>query len=343
MEIFLLIMLFILWTLFWSFSSVVIHRTNSNESGIFNWRSRCDKCKTTLKALDLIPIISWIKNRWRCSTCHKKIWKIYPILEISSWILFLLIWKFLVDINLIIEWNLVEISKLIFFLFIWFISIVYIFYDILFLEIPEWILMFWVFISFIIISLQSFFPWFQIVENLWKNEIDHKIVIQAIIISFAILIWLYLIMLRWFKEYIDIIILSLSYILVFWFKKYYNIDFKDIAILNALIWAMAIFTFFFIQIVISRWLWMWWWDLRIAIFIWLILWTKLFLAWVMITYLVWSIISISIIILWKLSTRIKKMNFSSQIPFWPFLWIWLFITLFFSQEIIQTIDKYFII
>jgi leader peptidase (prepilin peptidase)/N-methyltransferase len=144
METFFYLCLFIFWTLFWSFSSVLIYRLKSWESWIMNWRSHCPKCNNILHSLELIPIFSWIKNLWKCKYCKEKVSAIYPSLEISTWILFTLIWYFLIDFNLIVSLNWFEIFKLIFWLSIWFISIIYIFYDILFLEIHEWVLLTWI-------------------------------------------------------------------------------------------------------------------------------------------------------------------------------------------------------
>ena len=137
MDIFFYSFLFIFWTLFWSFASIVIYRIKSWEGWILNWRSHCASCNKVLKALDLIPILSYLLNKWACSSCKKKVSHIYPLLEISTWILFWLIWYFLIDYSLIFSGNITEIIKLVFFLIIWFITIVYTFYDILFLEISE--------------------------------------------------------------------------------------------------------------------------------------------------------------------------------------------------------------
>jgi len=147
MDIFFYICLFTYWLLFGSFSSVIIHRLKSNENWICSWRSHCPKCNTTLKFYDLIPIFSWLSTLWKCRYCKEKIPYIYPILELSTWILFSLVWIFLIDTNLIFSWNINEIIRLIFWLSISFITILYIFYDILFLEIHEWIMLSWVIIS----------------------------------------------------------------------------------------------------------------------------------------------------------------------------------------------------
>jgi len=119
---------------------VVIYRLKSNEPGILTGRSHCGTCNKLLQALDLIPIISYLKNRGKCNYCKKKVSSVYLYLELSSGILFALIGYFLIDIQLLISGNMQEILKLFFYLVIAFCSIVYTFYDLLFLEISERIL-----------------------------------------------------------------------------------------------------------------------------------------------------------------------------------------------------------
>ncbi len=333
--------LFILWTMFWSFASVIIHRIKSWEWWILTWRSHCTKCEKTLKAFQLIPIISWLLTKWKCYYCKNKISKIYPLLEISTWLLFTLIGYFLIDFNLILELNKIEIIKLFFFLTIGLFSIIYIFYDILFLEISEIILAISIITTLIIITLQTLIPSFHIIQILPHNiNIPLYIEISAIILAISIIWWLYIIMLKELHEAYDIIILTISILSLYLFKKTFNLNLTDIAILNSVIWALGIFIFFFLQIVISRWKWMWWGDLRIAILVWLIMWTSLSFAWMMITYIVWSIIWVWMIIISKIINHWKKTNFKSEIPFWPFIAAGFFITIFFSEPITKFINLY---
>lgn len=358
---FFIILLFIVWAIFWSFASVLIYRIKSKEWWILFWRSHCKDCNKILSSLDLIPIFSWIISKWKCRHCKKKVSSIYPFLEISTAFLFSLIWIFLIDFNQIFALNIIEITKLIFFLIIWFFTIIYIFYDILFLEIPEPILIIWIVFILVILSIQSVFPSFHIIENIvtW-NDYWLLINLSAITLAFISIAFLYLIMLKWLKEYIDIIIIFWIIIALIWFKYLFDIELKNIAILNWLIGTLWIFIFFFLQYLVwiilsniekkkkkeeykyENWI-IWWWDLRIAILIGLVLWTSLSVPGLMIVYLVWSIISISLIILWKLLKNKENINLASMVPFWPFLWIWFFITLFYQNEIIYIIERYFII
>jgi hypothetical protein len=74
----------------------------------------------------------------------------------------------------------------------------------------------------------------------------------------------------------------------------------------------------------------------------LILWTKLSFTWAMLTYLSWSIIWIIIILKWKWKHKSLKHRLNTQIPFWPFLAIWFFISILFKDYLNLFIEKYFI-
>ena len=76
-----------------SFLNVVICRLKTNES-ILIGRSYCPKCKTILKWYDLIPVFSFIFCKGRCRYCDKKIIWQYPMVEIITGLLFLLIFNF---------------------------------------------------------------------------------------------------------------------------------------------------------------------------------------------------------------------------------------------------------
>jgi len=340
MNLFFYISLFLLGTLFWSFASVIIYRFKSWEKGIITWRSHCWKCNKVLDAIELIPIVSWVISKWKCFTCKKQISKLYPLLELSMWALFALIWYFLIDIQAILNGNILEIIKLFFWLVIAFITIVYTYYDILFLEIHEWTLKFWIWFIFLFLSAQTLFPSFYVINTLPSGIENLSLWIVSIVLTFIIIWTLYTIMLRELHELVDSLILVWAIVALFIFQSYFWVTLSSIPILSWVIWALWIFLFFFIQIVLSWWKWMWWWDLRIAIIVWLILWVSLSFAWVMLTYFVWSIIGIWYIIKSKIINGWKS-SFNSQVPFWPFLAIWFFTCVFFQNELINFIEVYF--
>lgn len=340
MNSFFYISLFILWTLFWSFASVIIYRLKSWEKWIWTGRSHCNKCNHILSYLDLLPIFSYIFNYWKCRYCKDKISLIYPILELSTGVLYFLIWYLLIDFNLVLSLDILEITKLIFFLTIWLISIVYTYYDILFLEIHEKVLWVWIISSIIILSIQTIIPYFQVIPFLPYMIYDTNIWIYSIILSLLIISSLYLIMLRWLKELYDVIIVFGIIISLLLFQFFFDIELSQIPILSWILWALGFFIFFFLQILVSWWAWMWWWDLRIAILIGLILGVPLSFAWGMITYLIWSIIGLCLILYTRIRNK-KWVTMDSQIPFWPFLSMWFFVAIFYQMEISNIIEIYF--
>lgn len=70
-----------------SFGNVVVLRgIGKSASG----RSKCPKCKHTLSAMDLIPVLSFIMLGGRCRYCRKPISWQYPLVELASALLFVL-------------------------------------------------------------------------------------------------------------------------------------------------------------------------------------------------------------------------------------------------------------
>lgn len=82
------IFLFVLGAAFGSFGNVLLLRMPESES--VNGRSHCPHCGRILSAWELIPILSFVALRGRCSSCHKPIAWQYPLIEIAAGLLFLL-------------------------------------------------------------------------------------------------------------------------------------------------------------------------------------------------------------------------------------------------------------
>lgn len=322
-------LLFIFWAILWSFSSVIIYRLRTWEKWIFTGRSKCPKCQHMLGFFDLFPVFSYIASRGKCRYCSTKISIYYPSLELSLGMFFVSIGYFLTDISLILSWNIYEIWYLIFFLFVSFLAFIYTVYDILYLEIPESVLLTLVVWIFLWLALLTFLGWIDIIT------------ISSIIISGMILGLLYLIMLGWLEEKYDVAIFLWSIALLLAIKNLFDIRLSDYTMFHSLIWALAIFWFFFAQIIVSKGKWMWWWDLRIALVIGLLLGYSYWLPGLMITYFTGSLIGVWYIIYSRYIKKDKEMV--HQIPFGPFLTIWLFMTLFFQEEIDAIITAYFIL
>ena len=341
MQTFFLITLFLFWLLFGSFASVIIYRIKSGEAWIMTGRSHCWSCNKLLQALDLIPLFSWLINKWKCRQCKAKVSGLYPILELSTWVLFSLVWFFLIDSSLIFLWDTWEITKLFFWLLIAFITIIYFFYDILFLEISERILATGVWVAVIWVIIQSYSS-IQIFPSLpiWVKgdllSLNHSLWFLLLTI-----IALYIIILKNLAEIWDFVILIILWIWLYVFNTFFTDTFSltQFPAISASIWAIAIFIFFFLQIVVSGWKWMWWGDLRIAILVWLILWTTLWFPAMMLTYFAGSIIWVWFIIHQRFILK-KGWELNTQIPFGPFIAIWFFLAIFFQGYILEFMERF---
>lgn len=70
-----------------SFLNVLIDRLPKGLD-VIHGRSHCDYCKKTLRWFELIPVLSFLVQRGRCRRCHKKLFWQYPIIELSTGVLF---------------------------------------------------------------------------------------------------------------------------------------------------------------------------------------------------------------------------------------------------------------
>lgn len=96
-----LLFLFILGLSVGSFLNVLIDRLPKGESIL--GRSYCDHCKTKIKSLDLVPIISFVSLRGKCRYCGKKIsWK-YPAIELLTAVVFVLGFLYLPTDSLVVK------------------------------------------------------------------------------------------------------------------------------------------------------------------------------------------------------------------------------------------------
>ena len=73
-----------------SFLNVVIHRVPRRESVVAP-RSRCPGCRTELASRDNVPVVSWVLLRGRCRTCSEPISARYPLVELMTALVFMLL------------------------------------------------------------------------------------------------------------------------------------------------------------------------------------------------------------------------------------------------------------
>lgn len=66
-----------------SFLNVVIYRVPRGES-VVHPRSRCPGCGAEIAARDNVPVVSWLLLRGRCRHCHEPISVRYPLVELLT-------------------------------------------------------------------------------------------------------------------------------------------------------------------------------------------------------------------------------------------------------------------
>jgi len=70
-----------------SFVNVVIHRFPRGESVVFPG-SHCPACGAPIRAVDNVPVLSWLLLRGRCRTCRAAISVQYPLVELLTAVVF---------------------------------------------------------------------------------------------------------------------------------------------------------------------------------------------------------------------------------------------------------------
>jgi leader peptidase (prepilin peptidase)/N-methyltransferase len=68
---------------FGSFLTVAIGRIPAGES-VLRPRSRCPSCGTQIRAIDNVPVLSWLALRGRCRACGARISVVYPLTELVT-------------------------------------------------------------------------------------------------------------------------------------------------------------------------------------------------------------------------------------------------------------------
>ncbi len=79
----------ILGLIFGSFGTVAAWRIPRREN-IVTGRSHCPRCGATITALENVPVVSWLVLRGRCRHCGNPISVRYPLIELTTGVLFAL-------------------------------------------------------------------------------------------------------------------------------------------------------------------------------------------------------------------------------------------------------------
>ncbi|MDF2840409.1 MAG: peptidase [Clostridia bacterium] len=114
------ILIFVLGLSIGSFLNVCIYRIPEKKSIAFP-ASHCPTCEHSLNAIDLIPIVGYLINKGKCKYCGVKISIQYPMVELLTGILFLLLFhkffitmefiKYIVLVSLLIIITFVDIER----------------------------------------------------------------------------------------------------------------------------------------------------------------------------------------------------------------------------------------
>lgn len=284
---------FIIGTVLGSFVDCIANRSLTNRS--FFGRSTCDVCGRTLSPLDLIPIVSFLINKGRCRYCKKNIPKETLLVEFLTGALISLLFFLKIPSGLL-NLNYTQMGLLV--------------SDLLFS-------------SFVVSVLVA-----VIITDIKTSLIPDRITYPAIAVSFT-----YLLLNSAAKALLIYYSLSGSplgkYLLPpysdFYFRQvFYNIS----PLYNGLIAALMLGAFFLVLIMITKGRGMGGGDLKLGIFMGLVLGIENSLLALMLSFLTGSILSIGLIIL-----RLKKLG--DTIPFGPFLALGALISLFWGPQIIK--------
>jgi prepilin signal peptidase PulO-like enzyme (type II secretory pathway) len=80
--------------LVWRLHEQDTKKTKNNRLSILRGRSMCPSCKHELKAVDLLPVVSWISLGGKCRYCKKLISWQYPVVELLAGVIFVVSYVF---------------------------------------------------------------------------------------------------------------------------------------------------------------------------------------------------------------------------------------------------------
>lgn len=279
-----------------SFLNVVIFRLE-NGWNIVNDRSKCLHCKHVLGSRDLVPVLSFIALRGKCRYCGKKISWQYPIVEIATGLMFIMILNYALRINGLTDSVMISdlrfLSSLFYYLLIASSLIVIFVYDLKHYIIPD---------EVILVAVAASLAYFALADR----------TLQFIFMSGLASVYQ-------FDSGGD-----------FWFGFSNMIDFflSNSIFLNRLFAASASFSFFFLIVFFTNGKGMGGGDVKFGFLMGLIVgWPMITFA-ILISFILGSIIGVALVLL-------SKKNMKSMIPFGPFLVIGTILMLFWGDGIMR--------
>ena len=146
------ILIFLLGIIIGSFLNVVIYRFNTGKSFV-KGRSICMSCNKSLRWYELIPLFSFLIQSGKCRRCATKISHQYPIVELGTGLIFVLLAFHFLPILSISYWSFIFFLSL--FAFIFSLLIVISVYDIRHKIIPDKLVYIYIIVSFLSIFIVS--------------------------------------------------------------------------------------------------------------------------------------------------------------------------------------------
>lgn len=112
-----IVFIFLLGLAFGSFANVLSDRLPKGQDILFS-RSRCDHCRRVLTWSELIPVLSWLSQNGRCRTCRAKLSLQYPLVELVTAGIFVVVYYFnsSLSLNLLISLHVIAFSLLVIFI-----------------------------------------------------------------------------------------------------------------------------------------------------------------------------------------------------------------------------------
>ncbi|OGE17193.1 hypothetical protein A2858_00620 [Candidatus Daviesbacteria bacterium RIFCSPHIGHO2_01_FULL_36_37] len=276
-----------------SLAKALADRSVSNKS--FWGRSYCESCKHKLSWYDLFPILSFVFTQGKCRYCQKKISFEYPLVEIITGILISILFYFYLPTN--------------------------------FLTLPVFpltILVFdLIFKAFVIVVLVI-----VLITDIKEGLIPDRITYPAIVITFFYL--LFISSVKIYMLYYSTINSSIGLYLLPPQSDYYLRHAQDIIVpfLQNILTSLGIGLFFLSLILATKGRGMGGGDMKLGVFIGLVLGFPLAVISLMLGFLTGAIVGILLLI-------IGKKKFGQTIPFGPFLSLGAILTIFWGEKILN--------
>jgi prepilin signal peptidase PulO-like enzyme (type II secretory pathway) len=165
--------LFILGLISGSFVNAWVWRTRKDIS-VAKGHSICPRCKHALAWFDLIPLFSYIALKGKCRYCHKEISLQYPIVELCTGVLFVVLY---LTLNPNTTYNMVQFVIL---LVLSVLLVAALVYDAKYMELPEKFMLPAIVLGVLSLGLKAY-------QNGWNSLTDQLIGLAVVVLLYTAL------------------------------------------------------------------------------------------------------------------------------------------------------------